>query len=395
MLVGELAVHGRGGLATSYFTYDPEFLYGGDGFPLDGATRLIDEPIHVRGLPMFLEDTGPDRWGKLLLQRDAGSKGQRPLDDLDFIVRASDPTRQGALRFKHPGGDEWLTDDGPPAKLELSELLAAADWVEADGGDQIAAIAQLVKAGSTALGGARPKASIVEADGRLWLAKFPMRTDSRNVEAWEKTALDLAAMAGIDVPENRLVRIGDRDVLLLARFDREGDGRRLPYISFRTMMNNPDDGSTARPEYNHIARILRAHTDTDLTAFFRRTTFGVLINNTDDHLRNMGLLRRHGEWHVAPMFDVNPEPIAGEPRHTSLSGTHTHVGIRAALIEFGRHCGLTPAAVRSHMDELGAIIETMPDIATAHGLGEQDIVRQADALASIRAAALQEPGLPA
>lgn len=93
--VGELAVYARGGLATSHFTYEPEFLYGADGFPLDNAARLDDEPIQTRGLPMFIDDTGPDRWGKLLLQREAHNAGQGSLDDLDFIARASDLARQG------------------------------------------------------------------------------------------------------------------------------------------------------------------------------------------------------------------------------------------------------------------------------------------------------------
>lgn len=388
--VGELAVHGRGDLATSYFTYEPDFLYSGSGFPLDGASRLIDEPLQARGLPLFLEDTGPDRWGKLLLRREAGATGGYPLDELDFITRASDLARQGALRFKDPGGGEWLTDDGPPARLPLSELLDAADRVEADSSDQLAAVAELVKAGSTALGGARPKASVTEEDGTLWLAKFPMRTDTRNVEAWEKVALDLAAAAGIEVPANRLVRIGQRDVLLLARFDREE--HRLPYLSFRTLLNHRDDGSTARPDYTHIARVLRTRTDLDLTAFFRRTTFGVLLNNTDDHLRNMGLVRRDGAWQVSPMFDVNPEPVAGEPRHTALAGTHTHLGLGGALVEFGRHCGLTPVAVRSQVEELGAVIETLPQTAAAHGLGEQDIARQVAALEAIREEARRPRG---
>ncbi|MDO5735345.1 MAG: type II toxin-antitoxin system HipA family toxin [Propionibacteriaceae bacterium] len=382
--MGELTVYGRGGLATSHFTYEPEFLYGRDGFPLNNASRLDDEPIQTRGVPMFLEDTGPDRWGKLLLQREAHAAQQGPFDDLDYITGASDLARQGALRFKHVGGDEWLTCSGPPARLPLAELLHAADQVEADSADQMGAISELVQAGSTALGGARPKASVVEPDGRLWLAKFPMRTDSRNVEAWEKTALDLAAAAGIDVPRNRLVRIGIRDALLLARFDRDDSGDRIPYMSFRTMMNNPDDGNKPRADYNHIARFLRARTDVDLHAFFRRTTFSVMINNTDDHLRNMGLVRRGGSWHLSPMFDVNPEQAAGDPRHTPLSGIHTHIGLASALVTLGTHCGINLSGVRAHIDEVAQVIGTMPDVAAAHGLGEQDVNRQVAALETIR-----------
>ncbi|AQP52325.1 hypothetical protein BW733_17330 [Tessaracoccus flavescens] len=380
--MGTLSVRGFGDSANSLFTYDPAFMYEGYGFDLAPRVPHGDTgEFRFPGLPLFLEDAGPDRWGRRLLFRAAQARDPHAhLDDLDYISGASDHARQGALRLIDPSTGEVLGGQDVPASLTLQELLEAADQVS-DDVESFGPYAKLLSTNTSALGGARPKASIV-ADRTLQMAKFPMREDRRNVPAWEQTALDLAGQAGIDRPVSHLVEMGHRSVLLLERFDRSDDGR-IPYMSFRTLMDNPDDGRRP-PDYARIASVLRRYTDAGLEDLYRRVVFGVLLNNTDDHLRNLGLLRDGGGWQLAPMFDVNPEPELGRPRHTAIAGRTTHVGIHDALDTLARACAVTPRRQATIHDELADVLRTWRQVAAGNGINERETAEMAVALDAIR-----------
>ncbi|MBK8461428.1 MAG: type II toxin-antitoxin system HipA family toxin [Micropruina sp.] len=313
VLAGTITVSGYGDRAVTDFKYDPAYMYNPDSFDLAPSVRRIVGEYTTRQLPFFLQDAGPDRWGTHLIQRsfEAHRVGRNP-DDLDCVVAASDRARQGALRLSDDDGN-WVGDDEIPIHTELVDLLEAADQVAAHT-DSWDAYAALLRTGTSALGGARAKASVTAEDGQLWIAKFPMEADRWDIPVWEKTALDLAERAGFTVPQTRLVQVAGRNVLMLKRFDRDG-ATRIPYLSMRTLLNNPDDGGRA-PDYRDIATSLRHFGGEDLPDLYRRAAFGVLINNTDDHLRNHGLLRIDGTWRLAPMFDVNPEQETGRERHT-------------------------------------------------------------------------------
>lgn len=135
VLAGELMVHGFQDRATSDFWYDPGYMYAPDGFDLAPAVRRKDGEFATRGLPLFIQDAGPDRWGAHLVERafQQDQVGRYP-DELDYVLAASNPTRQGALRFRDQNG-QWLGDDRVPAQVELADLLAAADEVAADTDD--------------------------------------------------------------------------------------------------------------------------------------------------------------------------------------------------------------------------------------------------------------------
>ena len=195
-----------------------------------------------------------------------------------------------------PSGPFIDPDTVVPKLLELPRLLAAADAVERDPDDQTA-VKDLLDAGSGSLGGARPKASVREGE-RLMIAKFPHRDDTWDVMAWEATALDLAEEAGISVPGRRMTRINGRAVLILDRFDRTPDGRRVPYISAMTLLGR-SDGDVS--DYTDVCDAISdegAATALDLEALWRRVAFSVAIHNTDDHLRNHGfpVRRAGGPW---------------------------------------------------------------------------------------------------
>lgn len=313
----------RKGVTTS-FHYDENYLRRPDAWALDPDLPLFEGAHHSDGLPGAFRDCSPDRWGRNLIRKRiaAAALAERrtppSVGEVDFLLGVSDIMRQGALRFRADDGGPWL-DAGTsvPKLLELPRLLRASDAVARDGAT-FDEVKELLDAGSGSLGGARPKASVI-ADGRLHIAKFPHPWDRWDVMGWEKTALDLAARAGIRVPPGRLVDVEGRGALLVERFDRRGD-RRVGYISAMTMLAAHDGGvldhadlAEALPEFAHRATL-------DLREYWRRIAFSIAVHNTDDYLRNTGFLRERGGWQLTPLFDVNPNPELGSARVTSVGG---------------------------------------------------------------------------
>lgn len=163
--------------------------------------------------------------------------------------------------------------------------------------------------GGSSLGGARPKAHVIGTDGRLAIAKFPSpKNDDWDVIHWEHVALELARRAGITTADHQLERIDGKPVIILRRFDRRADGRRIGYISAMTLLS-AGDGQTF--DYLDIAEQVEADSDRateDLRDLWTRAAYGRLISNTDDHLRNHGFLRGPAGWRLSPAFDINPNP---------------------------------------------------------------------------------------
>jgi serine/threonine-protein kinase HipA len=165
----------------------------------------------------------------------------------------------------------------------------------------------LLGAGSP-LGGARPKSAVSLADERLAIAKFPKPDDTRDIAAGETLALTLAAQAGIQVAEHRLVPVGGHSVAVITRFDRAGKYR-IPFISAATLLGLPQGDPGA---YTMLADGIRQFGDDvpgDLRELWRRLVFSLLASNYDDHLRNHGFLMHEPErWSLSPAYDINPVP---------------------------------------------------------------------------------------
>ncbi len=326
--VGTARFSMRRGQLSSTFVYQPAYV------ALDGAYAIQpDMPLrlttyHTRGLPCALRDSAPDRWGRHIVLREhqalAARDGVAPraLDDVDYLLGVSDASRQGSLRFRTPGDSRYLSVAGTvPPVVQLPRLLSASRAAERDAAS-LAALKELLDAGSGSLGGARPKASVL-ADGELYLAKFPHHGDDWDVMAWEKTALDLAACAGISVPTRRLVRIGDANCLLVRRFDREGGlvrGRRLAYLSGMSVTGTSDGEQGDYAVLGEAMESLTSKVSAQLESLFQRVLFSIAIHNVDDHLRNCGFLRINGSWELSPLFDVNPEPSLARERATAIFG---------------------------------------------------------------------------
>ncbi len=274
-------------------------------------------------------DASPDRWGRLLMRRRL-ERAQRAgttaaavrLVESDYLLGVHDAFRVGALRFRLDDAGDFLDnqhDLAAPPFVQLRELEAASLALERDEdntaaqGDQW--LRMLIAPGGS-LGGARPKASVVDPDGHLWIAKFPGVRDEHDVGAWEMVVHTLARGCGLQVPESLARRFANpHNTFLVKRFDRTGSGRRLHFASAMTLtgLQDGDDASTGA-SYLEIARVLIDHgaqTDIDLQELWSRIVFNLMVSNTDDHLRNHGFILVPGKGcRLSPAFDMNPVPHA-------------------------------------------------------------------------------------
>lgn len=385
--VGQLWLRTRRGRESASFQYTAEWLRHPQRFALDPALELRAGPFHADGNFGCFRDAAPDRWGRRLIgrahARETAARGQTPrrLTEADYLLEADDRTRHGALRFREEPGGPFLRAPGSagiPAPVRLPALLAAADRLDSgSGGDDDLA---LLLAPGSSLGGARPKASVLDRRGGLCMAKFPRGMDGWNVPRWEAVALSLARAAGIAVPVSRLEEVGERSVLIVHRFDRAGD-RRIPFLSAMSMLGAADRETRSYPEIAEAIRRYGASPAADLRELWRRVVFTVLISNHDDHLRNHGFLRPgDGGWRLAPAYDLNPTPaeeggrflttaiVAGDPRAT----------LEPAL-ETARYYGLAPSRSREIVAEVAAGVRRWREEADRFGVGRAEMDRMASA----------------
>jgi serine/threonine-protein kinase HipA len=327
LFAGRLYPHHRRGVESASFIYNDGYLADPDAYAPDPSLPLVTGSLQTpvgRALFGAFSDCAPDRWGRTLLARREAARAKeagtapRSLNEADVLLGVRDDLRQGALRFRPSEDGPYLAQDsGVPVLTDLPALLDIAERVESDIADY-GDLNRLFRAGSS-LGGARPKAHVMDGDGRIAIAKFPSASsDTWNVMAWEKVALDLARRAGITVPDSRLIRTADRTVLIVDRFDRQGTDR-TGYVSAMTMLEASDGDQRS---YLEIAQVIEerspAVTD-ELRQLWRRICFTILISNTDDHLRNHGFLHERAEsWRLSPAFDMNPNPAPG-PKELSTA----------------------------------------------------------------------------
>jgi serine/threonine-protein kinase HipA len=233
----------------------------------------------------------------------------RTLMESDYLLGVADESRLGALRFRAAGGEDFLARpcSGVPALVKLGALLESTERVLRD--EETDEDLQRIFAPGSSLGGARPKASVIDQHGRLSIAKFPRETDGYSVETWEEVALRLAERAGIRTAGHELLEVAGKAVLLSRRFDREGN-QRLPFLSAMAMMGARDGEGGSYPEMVDVLTTHGAQAKQDAHELYRRVAFNVLVSNVDDHLRNHGFLRRDGSgWVLSPAYDLNPVPV--------------------------------------------------------------------------------------
>lgn len=375
----------RRGVVSTSLIYDASYIGAGDAYALGPDLGLISARHQVAGLPGSFADSAPDRWGRNLIARRLRGQAiqeQRAaasIREVDYLLGVSDATRQGALRFAVDRSGPYLDAAAHVPKLiALPRLLRAADKVADRDQDDYAAVKELLAAGSGSLGGARPKASVRDGE-RLLIAKFPHRSDEWDVMAWEKTALDLAQQCGISVPPQRLINVGEQHVLLLDRFDRQGEAR-LGYISAMTLLRSRDGESN---DYLELAEAISEHggaVNEDLAQLWRRIAFMLVVNNVDDHMRNHGFLRRRGGWVLSPAFDLNPEPETDAHRVTSINFVDDADSALAALRGSAEYFRLTSVRADAMLREVLDGTKNWSEVARANQVKESEIKQFTPAL---------------
>lgn len=389
-LVGRLRAYVRRGRETATFEYDAAWLRNPEHFAIEPALTLGPGSFHTgtdRALFGAIGDSAPDRWGRMLMRRAerrrAAGAGEAPrtLYEIDFLLMVNDEARQGALRFAmQPGGPFLADEDAPPVPplVELPRLLGAAERVINE--DERDEDLRLLFAPGSSLGGARPKASVRDADGSLAIAKFPHKDDEWNTVAWEAVALSLARKAGLRVPRWRLEKIAEKDVLILTRFDRRGH-ERIPFLSAMSMLGSKDNEVRSYLELADALRQHGAHTAQDLHELWRRIVFTVLISNTDDHMRNHGFVYAGPTgWSLSPAYDINPTPLDVKPRVlcTAIDEEDQSASLETAL-SVASYFDLEDEEARQITAQVGQVVSRWRAEAQAHGISGRECDRMASA----------------
>ena len=307
------------------FKYDVAWLESGRAQNLDPDLQLYSGPQYLSegksNFGIFL-DSSPDRWGRTLMDRREAvlarmeERKPRPLFETDYLLGVFDGHRMGALRFKEDEAGPFLNNNkemASPPWASIRELEHASLELEKDiAGDteQMKWLNMLVAPGSS-LGGARPKASVVDQKGQLWIAKFPSGNDKRDMGAWEMVTHQLAINAGLNVPEAMAGRYyGHQHTFLTKRFDRTANSGRIHFASAMTLLGETDgaDFNSGAGYLDLVEFISRngANVQGDLDELWRRIVFYICVSNTDDHLRNHGFLLTEGGWVLSPAYDMNP-----------------------------------------------------------------------------------------
>lgn len=377
------------GKETVLFEYADEWLQAADRFALEPAlplTRGGFAPPAGQVIHGSLGDSAPDTWGRRLMQRaerrqaERDGRDVRTLMESDYLLGVADETRLGALRFRPVGEEEFVARGraGVPALVELGRLLQVTERVLRD--EETDDDLQLIFAPGSSLGGARPKASVIDRQGRLAIAKFPKENDPYSIETWEEIALRLAERAGIATPEHELIRVAGKAVLLSRRFDRE-EGRRIPFLSAMAMLGAKDGEGGGYPEMVDVLGSHGAQATEDAHELYRRVAFNVLVSNVDDHLRNHGFLRRErAGWTLAPAYDLNPVPADLKARVLSTRINLDESTCSLDLLEASAgYFALSLAKARALIKEVAAATATWRTVAKEVGARAPEIHRMASA----------------
>jgi serine/threonine-protein kinase HipA len=332
-------------------------------------------------------DSAPDRWGRMLMRRAESRKAfteksfSKFMGELDYLLGVSDFSRQGALRFSDKVGGPYLAEtekQNIPPLVRLPELLSATERLFEDR-ENMEDLRLLLAPGSS-LGGARPKASVIDQKNQLYIAKFPRKDDEFNITLWEALALSLAQKAGIECPEWQVKNTEGRSVLLIKRFDRQ-NGSRIPFISAMSMLGAKDNEQHSYLEIVDALSRYGAQPKQDKVELWRRIVFSILISNTDDHLRNHGFLYCYGSgWRLSPVYDINPTSPEAGPRRltTAIDFDNCETSLELAL-SVSSEFGLRLAEAKNIICQIKSAVFEWKTMALRLGLSKAEILRMSGA----------------
>ncbi|QWX83565.1 HipA domain-containing protein [Cellulophaga sp. HaHaR_3_176] len=390
VLIGELYSETLRGKEVFSFAYQKEWLQSDYAYQLDpdlglfeGIQYLNDEKSNFG---LFL-DSSPDRWGRVLMKRREAALARKEerktvkLFETDFLLGVFDGHRMGALRFKLDKEGSFLNDNkelaSPPwtSIRELEQIsLRLEDDNSLDDPDYLKWLQMLVSPGSS-LGGARPKAGVLDNEGNLWIAKFPSKNDGDDVGGWEMVTYQLAIQSGIKMAESKAEKFNsNQHTFLTKRFDRTIDGKRIHFASAMTLLGYTDgvDASNGVSYLELVDFISKhgAHPEDDLKQLWRRIIFSICVSNTDDHLRNHGFLLTEKGWVLSPAYDINPvETGMGLKLNISEDDNALDLDLALTVAPYFRIEKETGQII---IDEISHIVSTWKVIANKYGLSRRE-----------------------
>ncbi len=392
-LMGMLYSERLKGKEVFSFEYNNEWLQSEPAQLLDPSLQLYSGLHYLNegqeNFGIFL-DSSPDRWGRILMRRReaalarAEEREEKKLFETDYLLGVYDGHRMGALRFKLEEDGPFLNDNrkmaSPPwASLrELEQIsLRLEDDDVIDDPDYLKWLSMLIAPGAS-LGGARPKASIVDADGGLWIAKFPSRNDQGDIGGWEIVTYELAILAGINMATSKAQKFSSNYYTFLTkRFDRGKDGQRIHFASAMTMLGYTDGQDyTDGASYLELVEFIQkygANVDLDLEQLWRRIVFSICVSNTDDHLRNHGFLLTDEGWVLSPAYDINPvETGTGLKLNISDEDNSLDLNLALEVAEFFR---LSRKRATEIKDEVLHAVSKWREVAVKYGISrvEQEL----------------------
>ena len=392
-LIGILAAHQGKGRKSFSFAYQKDWLKSNQSFLLDPDIQYFSGPqfpVLKENFGIFL-DSMPDTWGRTLLKRRANSlakkQGKSPsnLYEIDFLLGVFDESRMGALRFKlDPKGDflDNSKNGVTPPWASVVELQHAVNNIERneDTDEMQNWLAQLIAPGSS-LGGARPKANILDEHKHLWIAKFPSKNDTIDKAAWEFLSYQLALKAGINMSESKMSKVlGKYNTFFTKRFDRI-KSERIHFASAMTLTGNNEEilrNTTA--SYLDIAEVIQqygANVNADLAQLWKRIVFNIVISNTDDHLRNHGFILSDKGWLLSPAYDINPAvDKSGLSLNIDLDNNDLDIELAKSVGEYFR---LNVTEMNKIIEEVLLAVKQWRNIANEIGIVsmEQELMRGA------------------
>lgn len=380
--MGTLTATSIRGKESFAFEYTEEWLKSGFSQILDPDLQMYSGAYFPRddksNFGIFL-DSCPDRWGRVLMQRREAvmaKKEGRPVKKLlesDFLLGVFDEHRMGALRFKTDGEGPFLNANkemAAPPWTSLPELERASLKFEEDNTedpDYLKWVNILIAPGSS-LGGARPKASVLDKHNHLWIAKFPSKNDEKDVAAWEMVTNQLAMKAGVHVAEGSIKKFNNQyHTYLTKRFDRTEENKRIHFASAMTLLGHKDGEDAGTASYLEIIEFLIRHgaqVEQDLHQLWRRIVFNICVKNTDDHLRNHGFILTNNGWILSPAYDMNPNEYGSE---LCLNITDNNNALDLDLaIEIADYCRLEDKEAKNIVTEIRTTVSSWKTLATKY-----------------------------
>jgi serine/threonine-protein kinase HipA len=382
-LLGMLFVNSIRGVESYSFEYDKEWLRQTRlSVNLDPELMTFEGRQYPLGKNIFglFSDASPDRWGRVLMNKReriiAGKEGRKPrkLYSSDYLLGVYDETRMGGLRFKTDSDGEFLAYDKemsiPPWTTLRTLEEASREFESNDGYISEKWLDQLIRPGSS-LGGARPKATVADTSGQLWIAKFPSKNDENNTGAWEKVVYDMAGMCGLNVQESKLEAFSKYgSTFLIKRFDRNG-AKRIHFASAMTLLGKADGASAEDgTSYMEIAAFIKSNgaaPKKDLIELWKRIVFNMAVSNTDDHLRNHAFILTEVGWLLSPLYDVNPVPYGNELA-LNVNDVDNTINIELAL-EVAERFGIKLGDAKKYAEDiLNVVKNNWLDTAKKYGI---------------------------